>query len=64
MGPRAGLEAVAKRKISLPCTCLETNPSCPARNLTNVLTELPWLYFKACNYMYIRCIFYMDLMKM
>jgi hypothetical protein len=41
MGPRASLDAVAKRKI--PYSYQESNPSHPARNLFTMLTELPRL---------------------
>jgi hypothetical protein len=41
MGPRAGLDAVAKRKNPYPCQ--ESNPSCPAHNLVTIPTELLWL---------------------
>jgi hypothetical protein len=37
--PRTFLEAVAKRKISLPCR--ESNPGRPARSLVTILIELP-----------------------
>jgi hypothetical protein len=39
MGPRAGLDQVAKRKI--PCLCRESNSSHAARSLVTILTELP-----------------------
>jgi hypothetical protein len=38
MGPRAGLDAVAKRKIPNPCR--ESDPDRPARRLVTVPTEL------------------------
>jgi hypothetical protein len=38
MGPRVGLNAVAKRKI--PSPCLESNPDRPARGLVTILSEL------------------------
>jgi hypothetical protein len=38
MGLRAGLDAVAERKI--PCPCRQSNPGRPARCLITVLTEL------------------------
>jgi len=41
MGPRAGLDAVAKRKII--CPCQESKPGHPARSLVTVLTELSHL---------------------
>jgi hypothetical protein len=45
VGPRAGLDAVAKRKISLPSR--ESNPGRPARRLVTILTEPPWLHVSA-----------------
>jgi hypothetical protein len=39
VGPRAGLDAVAKRKIPIPCR--ELNSRCPVRILVTILTELP-----------------------
>jgi len=41
MGPRAGLDASAKRK--LPTPCWELNPGRAAHNLVSMLTELPRL---------------------
>jgi hypothetical protein len=38
VGPRAGLDATEKNKIS--CPCRETNPSRPARSLVAIPTEL------------------------
>jgi hypothetical protein len=38
MGHRAGLEAVEKRKIPIPCR--ESNPGRPPRSLVTILTEL------------------------
>jgi hypothetical protein len=38
VGPRAGRDAVARRKISSPCQ--ELNPVCPAHSLVYILTEL------------------------
>jgi hypothetical protein len=38
VGPRAGLDAVAKRKI--PCPCRESSPDRSARNLVGIRTEL------------------------
>jgi len=38
VSPRAGLDAVAKRKIL--CSCWEWNPGRPARSLVTILTEL------------------------
>jgi hypothetical protein len=42
VGPRASLDAVAKRKKSY--FCQESNPSCPAKSLVTILIELPGLY--------------------
>jgi hypothetical protein len=36
--PRAGLDAVAKRKQFHHCACRELNPSRPARSLVSILT--------------------------
>jgi len=47
MGPRAGLDAVAKRKN--PCSCREPNPGSPAHSLVTILTELSLLLF-GCEY--------------
>jgi hypothetical protein len=38
VGPRAGLDAEARRKILTPCR--ESNPGGPARSLVTILTEL------------------------
>jgi hypothetical protein len=38
MGPRAGMESVAKREYSR--SCWELNPANPARSLVTVLTKL------------------------
>jgi len=38
-GPRAGLEAVAKRKI--PCPCRESNPGRPAGSLVTINKVIP-----------------------
>jgi hypothetical protein len=38
VGPRAGLNAVAKRKIPSPCG--ESNSDRPVRSLVTILTEL------------------------
>jgi hypothetical protein len=38
LGPIAGLDAVANRKILSPCR--ESNSGCPARSLVAILTEL------------------------
>jgi len=37
VGPRAGQDPAAKRKI--PCSCRESNPGCPVRSLVTILTE-------------------------
>jgi hypothetical protein len=42
VGPKVGLDAVAKRKI--PFLCREPNPGSPARILVVILTELPRLF--------------------
>jgi len=36
--PRAGLDAVMKRKKSLPCPCRESNAGRPARSLVTIMT--------------------------
>jgi hypothetical protein len=41
VGPRAGLDALVRRKNSSPYR--EKNPGCPARSLVTVLTGVPWL---------------------
>jgi hypothetical protein len=41
VGPKAGLEVVAKRKKSYRYHCRESNPSREARRLVTILTELP-----------------------
>jgi hypothetical protein len=41
VGPRAGLDAMEKRKIS--CPCCESNPGCPAHSLVSIPAELSWL---------------------
>jgi hypothetical protein len=38
--PRAGLDAMAKRKKSHHCPCRELNAARPARSLVTILTEL------------------------
>jgi len=40
-GPRAGLDAVTKRKN--PCPCWKLRSTCPACSLDTILTELPYL---------------------
>jgi hypothetical protein len=44
VGPRAGLDEVAKRKKSRHCPCWELNSDRPAHGLASVLTELPRLH--------------------
>jgi len=39
VGPRAGLDAVSKRRIPSPCR--KSNPGRLAHNLVTILTELP-----------------------
>jgi hypothetical protein len=48
VGPRTGLDAVAKRKIKSHYTCRELNPGRPARSIVTVLTELvcAWVHEK------------------
>jgi hypothetical protein len=41
MGPRAGVDDVAKTEDA--CPCRETNPGRPSRSLVTILTELSWL---------------------
>jgi hypothetical protein len=43
MGPRAGLDAVAKKEN--PCPCRESNPGRPVRCLVTVPTELSRLHY-------------------
>jgi len=40
VGPRAGLDAVAKRKTSHHGSLREINPGCTPRSLVTTLTEL------------------------
>jgi hypothetical protein len=40
MGTGPGLDAVAKRKKSLPCLCQESNPGRPARSLVTMMTDI------------------------
>jgi hypothetical protein len=51
MGPRAGLDAVEKRKRN-PLPCRESIPGLPAHSSVTILTELPQLRY--CRY---KCIF-------
>jgi hypothetical protein len=44
MGPKPGLDAVAKKEIPIPCR--ESNPSRPVRSLVTVLTEPSRLLIK------------------
>jgi len=44
VGPRAGLEAVTKRKKFHHWSCRELSPGRPARSPVSVLTELPRLH--------------------
>jgi hypothetical protein len=39
VGPRTGLDSVAKRKS--PCSCQESNSDRPARSLVTILTKTP-----------------------
>jgi hypothetical protein len=41
VGLRAGLDAMAKRKI--PCPCQQSNPGHPTHTQGTILTELSWL---------------------
>jgi len=41
VGPRPGLNAAAKRKVSHLSLCQESNSGRPARSLVTVLNELP-----------------------
>jgi len=45
VGPRTGLDAVVKRKISSPFLCHKSNPGCLPRSLVTVMTELLRLLF-------------------
>jgi len=38
VGPRVGLDVVAKRKN--PCPCKESNPGFPSQSLITILTQL------------------------
>jgi hypothetical protein len=52
VGPRAGLDAVAKKKILSPSR--ESNPCRPARSLVAIPTEL-WLFLLQFNvFLYFR----------
>jgi hypothetical protein len=44
VGPRVGLDAVAKSNKSHHCPCQELNSSRPARSLVTIPTELLLLY--------------------
>jgi hypothetical protein len=46
MDPRASMDAVAKREN--PYTCRGSKPSCPARSLVTMLTELPRTMSSSC----------------
>jgi hypothetical protein len=46
--PRAGLEAVTKRKKSHDCPCRELNLGSAARILVSILTKLPRLLTGHC----------------
>jgi hypothetical protein len=41
VGFRGGLDAVARRKKSIPCHYWESNPGCPAHSLVTHYTKLP-----------------------
>jgi hypothetical protein len=43
VGPRVGLDAVARRKKN-PCPCRRSNPGRPARSRVTVLTELTRIF--------------------
>jgi hypothetical protein len=43
VGPKAGLDAVAKRKV--PCPWQESNSGSPDRSLINIPTELSWIRY-------------------
>jgi hypothetical protein len=43
VAPRAGVDAVAKRKNPFIGTCRESNPDRPARSLVTTLTAIPRL---------------------
>jgi hypothetical protein len=47
VGPRAGLDAVVKKKI--PSTCRESKPDCATRSLIAILTQLPRLLWEMEN---------------
>jgi len=50
VGPRAGLDSVAKRKESLHFPCRESNPGRPARSLvTLVILELGCIWAETAN---------------
>jgi hypothetical protein len=44
MGTRVCLDAVAKRKIPLPCPCRQMNCGLLDRSLVSILNELSWLH--------------------
>jgi hypothetical protein len=46
VGPRTGLDAVAKRRKSVHCACRELNHSRLVRSLVCVLTQLPRLVYE------------------
>jgi hypothetical protein len=48
VGTRAGMDAMARRKI--PCLCRESNPGRPSRSLVTILTELTQLCFALRNF--------------
>jgi hypothetical protein len=47
VGPRAGLDAVARRKYPIPCR--ESNLGRPARSLVTMLTEIHWVDSIICT---------------
>jgi len=44
VGPKAGLNAMVKKKESHHCPCQELNPGSLARSLVCILTQLSWLH--------------------
>jgi len=52
VGPKVGLEAVAKGKI--PCPCRKSNPGRPSRRLVTILTDIIYpkqgMSYLLCDY--------------
>jgi hypothetical protein len=52
VGPRVGLDAVAKKIILSPCR--ESNPGRPARSQVAKSTEISWFFPKMKTVLYVR----------